>query len=55
MSEADIGSANILVPAQGTPRVISNMGTRRCASGSKLLLWKAIATVAAVTSASRNF
>ena len=55
MSDADIGSANILVPTQGTSRVISNMNARRCASGSRLLLWNAVATVAVVTWASRSF
>ena len=55
MSDADIGSANIFVPAQGTSRVISNMNARRCASGSKLLLWNAVATVAAVTWVSHSF
>ena len=55
MSDADIGSANILIPTQRTSRVISNMNARRCANGSRLLLWNAVATVAAVTSASRSF
>jgi hypothetical protein len=55
MSDADTGSSSILVPTQGISRVISNMNARRCASGSKLLLWNAVATVAAVTLASRSF
>ena len=55
MSDADIGSANILVLTQGTSRVISNINAHRCASGSRLLLWNAVATVAAVTRASRSF
>jgi hypothetical protein len=55
MSDADIGSANILVPAQGTSWVISNMNARHCANGSRLLLWNTVATVATVTSASRSF
>ena len=55
MFDVDIGSANILVPTQGTSRVISNMNARRCASGSRLLLWNVVATVAAVTQAPRSF
>jgi len=55
MSDADIGSANILVPTQGTSRVISNMNARRCTNGSRLLLWNVVATVAAVTWASCSF
>ena len=37
MSDADIGSSNILVPTQGTSRVISNINARRCANRSRLL------------------
>jgi len=55
MSDADTGSASILVPTQGTPGVISNINARHCASGSRLLLWNAVATVAVVTWASRSF
>ena len=53
--DADAGSTNILVPAQGTSRLISNINALRCASGSKLLLWNAVTIVAAVTLASHSF
>ena len=49
ISVADTGASSIRVPTQGTSRVISNINAHRCASGSKLLLWNAVATVAVVT------
>ena len=55
MSDADTGSASILVSIQGMPGLISNINVCRCASGSRLLLWNAVATVAVVTWASRSF
>ena len=49
ISVANTGASNIRVPTQGTSRVISNINARCCASGSKLLWWNGVATMAAVT------